>query len=206
VDLDERQRLFSRRTLRLSFAVGLLLGAGASGSVVGERLSLGDVRWSGAALVLVFALSVVGLALTAWPLSRSFVDMESGAEERLRPLAILAAQIAGAVCGIGLIHVILRASGPAALAWMSKSPAELVNDVTAVSGLLTAVWACSTRQLRVDWLWVMLCVLLLYRQTTPHWHLDHAPHAFQATVQQLVAAQFIAVATGLLAFRRFGAA
>ncbi len=205
MDLDEKQRLHARRTLRLSFVVGLSLGAAASGSVVGERLSLGDVRWSGVALALVFALSVVALALTTWPLSRSFVDVESGAREQLRPFAILATQIVGALCGIGLIHVILRASEPSALSWMSQSPAELVNDAVAVSGLLTAVWACSTRELRVDWLWTMLCVLLVYRETTPHWHLDHGPHAFQATVQELVAAQFIAVATGLLAFRRFGA-
>ena len=206
MNLDEKKRSYARRALRVSFIVGWLLGAGASASVVGERLSLGDVRWSGAALALVLALSIVALALTAWPLSLSFVDVESGAREQLKPFAILAAQVAGAFCGIGSIHAILRASGPAALSWMSKAPAELVNDAVAVAGLLTAVWACSKRQLRVDWLLAMLCLLLLYRETTPHWHLDHAPRAFQATVQELVAAQFIAVATGLLAFRRFGAA
>ena len=167
---------------------------------------MGDLRYAAFECLGLLVLGVVALALTASPLSVSFGDTQSGARERLRPLFILGAQVSGALCGVALIHLLLRASGLPALSWMSSSPAELVNDAIAVGGALTAVWACSSRELRLDWLWAMLCVLLLYRHTTPLWHLDHPPQLFRATVQELVAAQFIALTTGLLAFRRFGAA
>jgi hypothetical protein len=40
-----------------------------------------------------------------------------------------------------------------------------------------------------------------YRATASAWHLDQAPHGFQTTIQELVVAQFIAAALGLLVFR-----
>ena len=206
MDLNARQRRHARRTTWTCFAVGLVLGGASSSGVVAERLSIGNLQWAGVATATLLVLSVVAVALTALPLSMSFEDADSGAREQFRPTLMLAAQVGGALCGIALVHGLLRASNTHALAWMSNSPAELVNDVIATAGVLTAVWACATRGPRVDWLWSMLCVLLLYRQTTPHWHLDHPPHVFQVTVQELVAAQFVALATGLLAFRRFGAA
>jgi hypothetical protein len=86
---------------------------------------------------------------------------------------------------------------------MSEQPPQFVNDAVAALGTLAAVRAFASRSVSPYMLIVMFGLLLGYRITGQLWHVDRAPHLFQASIQELVAAQVIAAATGLLAFRRF---
>jgi hypothetical protein len=105
--------------------------------------------------------------------------------------------------GIALVHLLLKFSRFSALRWMSEQPAQFVNDGVAALGTLAAVWACASKPVRTSLLLEMFGLLLLYRATGHLWHVDHAPRVFRTSIQELVAAQVIAAATGLLAFRKF---
>ncbi|HTQ08300.1 MAG TPA: hypothetical protein VMI54_30810 [Polyangiaceae bacterium] len=122
---------------------------------------------------------------------------------RLRYSVLLGAQVAGATSGIVVVHVLLKWSGLVALQWMSECPRQLVNDAVATFGTLAAVWACAPKQLRLDVLVATLAALLVYGMTRSAWHVDRPPVTFVASIQELVVGLVIAVATGLLAFRRF---
>ncbi len=114
--------------------------------------------------------------------------------------ALVVAQVLGAAVGIALVHATLRREVVGAMPWLSERPAQLVNDVVAVSGLLALVWASASR-LDTRIFVIALLVMTAYRATASAWHLDHAPHGFQTTIQELVVAQFVAAAIGLLVFR-----
>jgi hypothetical protein len=86
---------------------------------------------------------------------------------------------------------------------MSEQPPRFVNDAVAVLGTLAAIRAFASRSVSPYMLIVMFGLLLSYRITGQLSHVDRAPHLFQASIQELAAAQVIAAATGLLAFRRF---
>jgi hypothetical protein len=62
------------------------------------------------------------------------------------------------------------------------------------------VWGCA-RNLDARVLGTGLVFVTAYVVTACRWHLDRAPHGFAATVQQLVAAQFLAAAIALAIFR-----
>jgi hypothetical protein len=162
---------------------GLLLALATSGGIVGERISGGDVWVALFVNALITLVSVVVLALTF---------------ERMGTTTVLA-QAAGAACGIVLVHFIVRQHFLAEVPWLSERPAQLVNDVAATAAALTLIWACA-RGLDARVLGAALILLTVYRLTASRWHLDHSPHGFQATVQQLVVFQFAASAFGLLVF------
>jgi hypothetical protein len=79
----------------------------------------------------------------------------------------------------------------------------LVNDAVAVLGVFAAIWAFATRRVGIALLVTLFALLLCYGVTQARWHVDHAPFAFETTIQELVVGQVLAVATGLFAFRRF---
>lgn len=112
------------------------------------------------------------------------------------------AQAIGVFAGIVALHLALARFALGELPWLSERPAQWVNDLVAAFGLLVLVAALSRR---VDWrgLAIGAALVLLYRRTAEHWHLDQPPHGFEATVQQLVVAQFASVAVALLVFRWF---
>lgn len=206
-DLDPREARFAKRSLTLAFFCGLLLACVISAGVIGERLRAGSVRTALLVDVIVLFAGILATTLTARPLNVRFEELRDGGEAplvtRLRPSVILALQIAGIACGITLAHIVLKRSHVSALAWMCECPPQFVNDAIASLGTLAAVWACASRRIRMDLLIVMFGVLLLYGLTRRHWHVDRAPFGFEMPIQELVVAQVVATATGLLAFRRF---
>lgn len=206
--LNLRERSFVTRSVVLAFACGLLISAVTSGGLVSERLSAGRLRNAVLIDLVVLCIAIVALVVTARRFNVSFIDVaEDGSVRvvtRLRSAAVLVPQITGASCGIVLVHMILKKSGAGSLLWMRECPAQFMNDAVAVFGTLAAVWACASRRLRMDMLAATLCALLVYGATRQHWHVDRAPFVFEWSIQQIVVARVIAVATGLLAFRRFG--
>lgn len=208
--LDLREARFARRSLAIAFSCGLLLACVVSAGIIGERLRAGSVRTALLVDVIVLLAGISATMLTARPLNMRFEELRDDGKAplvtRLRPSVVLILQVVGVTCGITLTHLVLRQSHATALSWMCECAPQFVNDVIASLGTLAAVWACASRRIRMDLLVATLGVLLLYGLTRRYWHVDRAPFRFEMPIQELVVAQVIATATGLLAFRRFSSA
>lgn len=188
----------------LAFGAGLLVAVTVSAGMVWERVLGGNLRAALVVNALVLGIGVLAANLTSRPLNVFLADAAATSDAmRIRASAILGPQLLGLASGIGLVHVLLKHSGIQALSWMSECPAQLVNDAVAAVGTLVAIWVCASRDLRLDLLVPMLGMLLCYGITRQHWHVDHAPFVFQASIQDLVVGQVIAASSGMLAFRRF---
>lgn len=200
-------RRFALRCSLAAFGGGLLVALATSAGIAGERITEGDFGVALAANAVATIVAIAALVLTMRPLLAFFaeaplVDADARAY-RLARAGLIVAQVLGAVAGIVLVHFALRREVVGAMPWLSERPAQLVNDVVAVFGLLALVWASANR-LDTRLLVVALLVMTAYRATASAWHLDHAPHGFQTTIQELVVAQFVAAALGLLVFRAAG--
>lgn len=206
-EIEPRAARFAQRSLALAFASGLGLGLVISSGLIAERLEAGSFRAALPIDVAVLLASVAVLSLTSRPLKLRFVEVSGagrlGEPVRLRPALVLLLQAAGGAVGAALAHALLWQSHAPALGWMCEHAPQLMNDAVAISGVLAAIWACASRRLVVPCLAAMLTLLLWYGKTRSHWHVDRAPFAFELTIQELVVAQVLAVASGLLAFRRF---
>jgi len=168
------------------FVAGTGLGLVTSAGIVEERLSAG----SPAVAVVVNAL-VSGSAILVLALVQRRVHLSS---------LIVAWQLLGAVVGVLLVHLAVRAGAVPTPYWLAERPPQLVNDTVAVLSTLLLVWACAQR---LD-LRVLLTALLLvtgYRVTAGLWHLDLPPHGFALRVQDIVIAQFVAAALALPLYR-----
>lgn len=209
-DLDERAARFATRSLVLAFCCGFLLATSVSAGVVSERLRAGSVRTALVVDLVVLVAGILATTLTSRPLNVLFEDVSNDDSAprivRLRPSILVVSQIVGTACGVTLVHFVLERSHASALSWMCECPPQFVNDAVATLGTLAAVWSCAFRRLRMDLLIATLGVLLLYGFTRQHWHVDRSPFRFEMTIQELVVAQVVATATGLLAFRRFSSA
>ena len=194
--------------IALAFGAGLLLALATSGGIAGERISRGAPNVALFANVIATLAALVAViptmrrALVSFAEQRDTESARGGSFRvaRLHPLAVLVPQILGAAAGIALVHLVLRSSSLGALPWLSERPAQFMNDVVAVSGLLALVWACANG-LDPRLLVFAFIGITLYRATAHLWHLDHAPGGFQMSVQELVVAQFVAAALALGVFR-----
>lgn len=170
----------------MPLGAGFLVAIATSGGLVGERLSEGDVRVAVTMNALITSVSVFALILTArW--------------DGARPRQFFVRQALGALVGIGVVHLMLRGSIVSA-PWLSERPAQLVNDLVAVFGVLVLVWAAS-RRVDARVLLVGVGLVSAYRASASRWHLDQAPHGFSLTIQQLVVMQLLGVALAMVVFR-----
>ncbi len=203
----ERARRFARRMLVAAFVTGLLLAIATSGAIVGERLTGGSVRLALLADSIVLAIAVLAMALVSRSGLVLFGSVVDSVERlaRLRLGLVVLMQALGAAIGIAIVHLLLRrlVNVPC---WFSERPAQFVNDAVAICGALLSIWACAQRRLALIALGAMFLLLLAYGATASRWHLDHPALTFTASIQELVAAQVIATATGLLSFRGFQSA
>lgn len=160
-----------------------------SGAIASERLSEGNVRV--AAFANVFA--VLGAIL---------VSMCAVTKPGFLTAKVVLAQVLGAFFGIFVVHRLLGVyvlDRLPWLSWMEERPPQLVNDAVAALGVLLLVWAFAERMF-VRGVVAGLALVAVYRRTAEMWHLDRAPHGFELTVQQLVAAQFVSVAVAIFVF------
>jgi len=167
--------------LAFAFSVGLFLALAASGGIAGERVTLGRLA--------------IGLVANATATVAAIVVART-TMERGHPLAVLVPQLVGAAAGVALVHLLIQRAALGEYPWLTEGPAQLVNDAVAVTGLLALAWACA-RDLNPYLLGLAFLVVTAYRMTSSMWHLDQAPGAFHATVQQLVVAQLVGAAIGL---------
>jgi hypothetical protein len=189
------------RPTAAGFAVGLLLALATSGGIAGERITRGAFQMA----LLANAVTTI-VALVAVVVTMRRMRASAGSPRRLtmsvRPhtLTVLIPQVAGAAAGIVLVHVLLHREALAILPWLSERPAQFVNDVVAVAGVLALVWA-SAAGLDTRLLVLAFLGVTIYRVTAPIWHVDHVPGGVQTSVQEFVVAQFVAAALALGVFR-----
>ncbi len=179
-----------------AFAMGLILALATSGAILEERVSAGNVR---VALLANLAITSVAIALLAFA-SSGAAALPLAVMGHGRRIAIALPQVLGALAGILLVHAAVRRGAIAGAPWLCEQPGQLVNDAVAVFAILAVLWGCA-RDLDSRWLALALVVVTAYRATALHWHLDRPPHGFQATVQELIVAQFVGVALGAALFR-----
>jgi hypothetical protein len=196
-------RRFAVRCATATFAAGLLVALATSAGIAGERITEGDPGVALAVNAIATSVAIVVLVFTMRPLL-AFLANDSTADpdrsHKLHPAVLVLPQVFGAVIGIAVVHVALHREVIGLLPWLSERPAQFVNDIVAVAGLLALVWATANR-LDTRLFVAALLVMTAYRATSPAWHLDQSPHGFQTTIQQLILAQFAAAAFGLLVFR-----
>jgi len=161
----------------------------ASGGVLAQRLSRGDVRTA-----LIAQLLATSVALFVF---RAQIRRQNEATNGR--LACLALQCVGASCGIVTAHALLHASPYGALPWLSEQPAQFVNDAVAVFAPLAVIWASVRRPPKTAVLVLTLGVVTAYRVTAFLWHHDAA--TFALPVQDLVSREFAGSAIGITIFR-----
>ncbi|MDB4946694.1 MAG: hypothetical protein JWP97_6228 [Labilithrix sp.] len=165
---------------------GFVLGLATSGGIAFERISEGATLVALGVNALLTGVAVMVLLLTS---------RRSAAPGR----STLVGQAIGAAAGVALVHLVVRQRFVPEVPWLSEGPLQLVNDATSVLATLILIWACA-RGLDARVFVLALLLVTAYRITQVRWHLDHAPHGFQTTVQQLVVMQFAASSLGLLLF------
>jgi hypothetical protein len=174
------------RQAAAAFLAGAVFGAITSGGILEERLSAGN--------------PTVGMIVNAFMTFLSLLAL--GMVERRRSSGgVLLLQLLGAIVGIASVHMALRAGWIAAPSWLTERPAQFVNDGVAVFGTLAVVWACA-RRFDVRVLLLALFIVTAYRVSGRFWHVDVAPGGFSVSVQDLILAQFGAVALALPLYRR----
>jgi hypothetical protein len=182
-----------------AFASGLLLATLTSAGIVATRMSAGNAV---VALAANAFATLAAIAVAAYYLRAQSDSFARGldAQVALPALPRTASQIIGAIVGVALVHLALRASGVGSSHELVERPAQLVNDAVAVLAILCLVWGAASRPANLLRVVVGAAVILLYVATATRWHLD--PIAFHGpTVQQLVALEFTGAAIGIAVFR-----
>lgn len=151
-----------------------ILALATSGSVMSQRLA------HGTPVTLAWTVALMASVMLVW----------STTTKRGPWSTLVAAQFAGAVAGVLVVHASLS-SGDSALV---ESAPQWVNDAVFVSALLAAAWG-----LRRDSGVALISAGLLafYGLTATWWHVDHFPGT---AVQDFVLGRSVAVGLGLLVF------
>lgn len=180
---DERHMPNAWTALIAGFALAIV----ASGGILAQRLSRGDLKLALAAHVLL-TVAVLALAQT---------EGRPTSKTALSPRFV--AQLLGATLGIVLAHYVLQSSRLGATPWLSERPAQFMNDAIAVFAPLAVVWASSRRPPNTTVLVSTLLLVTAYRMTGFMWHLDAARFSF--TVQDFVTGEFAGSVLGVATFR-----
>jgi len=182
----------------MATGAGFLLAVVVSLGIVAERVMPGDPFASAVATTLAIAAAIGAfLALQrADSTSDRRADLDVSGSRRVALVHAL-----GAVAGIAVVHVLLRATLLPRFGWLREYPRQWVNDFVAVFGILLVVWGCVRRPARFWLIAVGAGVVAAYLCTSSHWHLDASVSFHKSSVQKLVTAQ-IAGATLCIALLR----
>ncbi|APR78720.1 Aquaporin Z [Minicystis rosea] len=185
---------------------GLLLAGVSSAGIVAERLSRGDARVVLGADAVAAAVAVIVLATTFRPFITTERD-DDGAPRR-SPARVIGAQAVGALAGVALVHLALRATSLRTCGWLCEEPRQIVNDLAAAFGALALVWGCARKPIGELASLGAVAIAAAYAITSSRWHLDawradvlHG--AFRSiSVQIAVLAQIACTAVGVAVFHR----
>jgi hypothetical protein len=169
---------------RCAVTAGLIVASVTSAGILVDRIMLGAFR---AALLGDVLTTIVALAVSIVA-ARAFFDAGG-----------LGWSLVGAAIGIATVHAVAVVLHP--VPWLTESPRQLVNDITASVATLGLVYVCAARRVELHRVVLVTSVIAFYAVTHAFWHVDRAPIGFTATVQQCVVAQYVSVMLALLVFR-----
>lgn len=218
---DHRPNLASRSSKHASRAsahvlvsaasAGIAFAIVVSGGILGQRL------WGttpARALLADVATTLAALALARGAVARS--PNRDGAGVAHASVAARVLQALGGCVGVLTMHALLAFVAPPP--WIVERPAQLVNDLVAVFGILAFVWSTSDRALfsrdrsatrrllPTPHLAIgALAIVLLYELTATAWHFDASPTASGVraawSIQRFVGTEVTASGLGILVFR-----
>lgn len=184
---EDRRHALVKRAVAVAFCTGFVLAMASSGSLALDRaVGHGSARFAFASTVAVAGVSALALMIGF----------------RSRPLGsaiVLVPQLAGAVAGVVVTHVLLvcLTTSPG----LTETPRQFMNDAVAAFAIIAVIHACGAGALNFAPLIVSLFVVTVYSATAGQWHVDHPPRAFEIGVQELVLTQVTSVSIALIFLR-----
>ncbi len=143
----------ARRMTAEAIGTGLLLAAVVGSGIMADRLSAGNEAIALLANTLATAAALVALILTFGPISGahfnpavSAADASQGGIGWREVPGYIAAQLAGAVSGVWLAHVMFGEQVFMLSLHARSGPAQLISEFVATFGLLAVIWGCSRRR------------------------------------------------------------
>jgi glycerol uptake facilitator-like aquaporin len=142
-----------RRLAAEGVGTALLLAAVVGSGIMGERLAGGNVAMALLANTIATGSTLVALILTFGPISGAHfnpaVTIADASQDGLSwhdvPLYI-AAQLAGAVAGVGAAHLMFGEELFQVSQHVRSGGAQLFSEFVATFGLLAVIWGCSRRR------------------------------------------------------------
>jgi len=143
----------SRRLTSEAIGTAMLLAAVVGSGIMADRLSGGNDAIALLANTLATAAALVALILTFGPISGahfnpavSLADASQGGLRWREVPAYVAAQLAGAVLGVWVAHVMFEERVLMLSRHSRSGPAQMVSEFVATFGLLSVIWGCSRRR------------------------------------------------------------
>jgi glycerol uptake facilitator-like aquaporin len=139
------------RRVTAEFTGSLLLLAAVVGSgIMGERLAAGNIAIALLANTLATGTALVAIILALGPISGAHLNPAvtladawlGGIAWRETP-AYIVAQLAGAVAGVAVAHLMFGQSLFAASTRVRSGPAQIFSEFIATFGLLAVIWGCA---------------------------------------------------------------
>jgi glycerol uptake facilitator-like aquaporin len=143
----------SRRLASEAIGTAMLLAAVVGSGIMAGRLSGGNDAIALLANTIATAAALVALILTFGPISGahfnpavSLADASRGGLRWREVPAYVAAQLAGAVLGVWVAHVMFEERVLMLSRHARSGPAQMVSEFVATFGLLSVIWGCSRRR------------------------------------------------------------
>jgi glycerol uptake facilitator-like aquaporin len=143
----------ARRATAEAVGTAMLLAAVVGSGIMGERLAGGNVAIALLANTLATGAALVALILTFGPVSGAhFNPAVTIADASLGGIAwrevpvYIAAQIVGALAGVGAADLMFGLPIYFASRHQRSGPAQLFSEFIATFGLLAVIWGCSRRR------------------------------------------------------------
>ena len=128
----------------------LLLTAVVGSGIMGERLAGGNIAIALLANSLATGAALVAILLTFGPISGAhlnpavtFADAFIGGMRWSHVPAYVLAQLAGALAGVGIAHLMFGLPAFTLSTHVRSGPAQIFSEFIATFGLLAVVWGCS---------------------------------------------------------------
>jgi glycerol uptake facilitator-like aquaporin len=145
---DARRRLAAE-----AIGTAMLLAAIVGSGIMADRLSGGNQAIALLANTVATASALVALILTFGPISGahfnpavSIADASQGGLPWQHVPGYVLAQIAGAIAGVWIAHVMFGERVLMLSLHARSGPAQMVSEFVATFGLLSVIWGCSRRR------------------------------------------------------------
>jgi len=142
----------TRRLVSEAIGSAFLLATVVGSGIMAERLAGGNVALALLANTVATGAGLVALILTFGPVSGAhfnpavtLADAAIGGLPWREVLPYIAAQVAGAFCGVAIAHGMFAEAVFSASRHVRSGPSQLLSEFVATFGLLSVIWGVSRR-------------------------------------------------------------